>query len=58
MAECFTLELTEDANLFLFPDPKALQDVMDAHAQYDADDEPLVLCATDYATYIDQMEVA
>lgn len=55
MAEYQTLELTEDANLFLFPDPKALQDVMDAHNRYDGEDEPLILCATDYATFIDMV---
>ena len=53
MAEYQTLELTEDANLFLFPDPKALQDVLEAHNQYDAENEPLILNATDYATYIE-----
>lgn len=58
MAECYTLGLNDDANLFLFPDPNALQDVLEAHARYDDEDEPLVLCATDYATYIDQMEAA
>lgn len=66
MAEYQTLDLLQDdanllwnmddeCRLFLFPDPKALQDVLEAHNQYDAENEPLILNATDYATYIEMV---
>lgn len=53
MAEHQTLDLQEDANLFLFPDAQALQDVIDAHTAYDDPNEPLVLSGMDYANYLD-----
>lgn len=53
MAEHQTLDLQEDANLFLYPDPKALQDVIDAHNEYDDPGEPLVLSGMDYANYLE-----
>ena len=52
MAEHQTLDLQEDANLFLFPDAQALQDVIDAHTAYDDPNEPLVLSGMDYANYL------
>jgi len=52
MAEYQTLDLQEDANLYLFPDPQALQDVIDAHNAYDDPSEPLVLSGMDYANYL------
>lgn len=52
MAEYQTLDLQEDANLYLFPDPQALQDVIDAHNVYDDPNEPLVLSGMDYANYL------
>lgn len=53
MAEYQTLDLQEDANLYLFPDAQALQDVIDAHNEYDDPNEPLVLSGMDYANYIE-----
>ena len=57
MAEYLT-STYEDANLFLFPDAQALQDVINAHAQLDSENEPLVLCGADYAEYIEAVEAA
>ena len=48
----------DEPNLFLFPDPHALHGVLDAHDQYDDPNEPIVLSASDYANYIEQMEYA
>ena len=53
MAEYQTLDLNEDANLYLYPDAQALQDVIDAHNAYDDPNEPLVLSGMDYANYLD-----
>lgn len=55
MAEYLT-STYDDANLYLFPDPKALQDVINAHAQLDSENEPLVLCGADYAEYIESID--
>lgn len=57
MAEYQTLDLNEEANLYLYPDAQALQDVIDAHDIYDEPNEPLVLSGMDYANYIDTVLV-
>lgn len=54
MAEYQTLDLQEEANLYLFPDPQALQDVIDAHNAYD-ESEPLILSGMDYANYLEMV---
>lgn len=55
MAEYQTLDLNEDANLYLYPDAQALQEIIDAHKTYDDPNEPLILSGMDYANYLEMV---